>query len=89
MTPEQMVAAVQKYDAKLAAGGFEPNQLDDTLENPTPRQNLEHARWMCQQVPGFVADGKLEKVNRWLGWIQGTLHAHGAGSIASFKDDNR
>jgi hypothetical protein len=89
MTPEQMVAAVQKYDTQLAEGGFEPNKLDDTLERPTAHQSLEHVRWMCQQVPGFVAAGQLEKVNRWLGWIQGTLHAHGVGSIASFKDDNR
>ncbi len=89
MTPEQMVAAVQKYDTQLAAGGFEPNRCAPEAENLTTHQKLEHTRWMCQQVPGFVEAGHLEKSNRWIGFIQGALWAFEAGTIASFKDDNR
>lgn len=89
MSPEQMVAAVQKYDVQLAGGGFEPVRCDDTAEGLSVHARLEHTRWMCQQVPELVAEGRLEKANRWIGFIQGVLWAYEAGTIASFKDDNR
>lgn len=89
MTPEQMVAAVRKYDTQLAEGGFEPVRCDPDAEDIPTVERFEHVRWMCQQVPGFVETGRLEKAHRWVGFIQGVLWALKVGTISSFKEDNR
>lgn len=96
MSPEQMIDAARKYDAQLAGEGVEFDRFPDyaVMTNPSsPWPNddasLRHVRWMCQQVPEFVTEGKLEKANRWIGFIQGVLWTRTTGTIASFKDDNR
>jgi hypothetical protein len=48
-----------------------------------------HLRWMIAEARTMLADGRREKVMRWLGFIQGTLWAMGVSSIDSLKDANR
>ena len=38
---------------------------------------LRHVLWMMQHVPNLVRDGKRQRANRWLGFAQGFLWAHG------------
>ena len=89
MTPKQVIDAVRKYDEILDRHGISIVRVDLHKVGPQQQEILQHARWMCQQIPGLVAEKHLEKVSRWLGFIQGVLWAIGEGSIDDFKDDNR
>jgi hypothetical protein len=50
---------------------------------------FSHLRWMCLAGCGFVDAGRLDKANRWLGFIQGALWSLGVTSIDEMKDWNR
>lgn len=88
MTETQILQTVKKYDAVLATK-FEVQRHPTHAVAPSGEQALRHVRWMCAQVQTFVAEGKLEKANRWLGFIQGALWSLGRGSVDAFREDNR
>jgi hypothetical protein len=48
-----------------------------------------HILWMLDQIPGFLEEGRKEKSNRWLGFIQGALWAQDIYTIEEMKDHNR
>lgn len=49
----------------------------------------EHALWMLDRIPEFMAAGRREKAMRWLGFVQGALWAWNYATIDEMKDDNR
>lgn len=82
MTKEQILQVVDDY-----------NSLLHPMAAPIDEQNggtqLQHARWMCQQIPTFLKENKMEKVNRWLGFVQGILWTNGLFSITQMREHNR
>ncbi len=48
-----------------------------------------HAYWMLTKIDEFVNADKLEKAQRWLGFIQGILFSTGQFSIAEMRSHNR
>jgi hypothetical protein len=45
---------------------------------------------MCRQIADdFVANDKIEKANRWLGFIQGVLWIEGIFTIAQLREHSR
>ena len=84
----QIVETVQKYATSLAPR-FEVRRHPTNAVAPSTQDAMEHVLWMCVQVQEFVAQGKLEKANRWLGFIQGILWLSGRGSVDDFREDNR
>lgn len=87
MVADKILAAVRKYDERLKH--YEAERLPSAVYQPTRKAALGHARWMCQEVQTFVANGLLEKAERWIGFIQGVLWAAGEGTIDEFREDNR
>jgi len=95
---ERITALLRFYDAGIAANGVEVHQWENPI---TKRERLEHLRWMIAQmlltpeeaatpqnaVPG--SEWSDRKVNRWLGFIQGTLQAEGMVSIPMLRDQSR
>lgn len=51
--------------------------------------DFNHVKWMTKQVPDFLGAGRKEKVNRWLGFIQGVLWAKKIYTIEEMKEHNR
>lgn len=47
-----------------------------------------HLAWMLYQAPLFHAEGKIEKANRWLGYVQGVLITCNAASLDELKRAN-
>jgi hypothetical protein len=45
--------------------------------------------WMLDRMEEFLKEDRLEKVNRWLGFIQGVLWAQSIYTIENLKEDNR
>ena len=46
---------------------------------PTPTENKEHCLAMFPKMSGFIAQGKLEKCLRWVGFVWGcSMYLHGS-----------
>ncbi len=50
---------------------------------------LAHCHGMLDEMEKFVAEGRMEKVFRWLGFIQGCLWSNGHYTLDELKDHNR
>jgi len=48
-----------------------------------------HVKTMLDRIPAFMAEGRVEKAMRWLGFIQGWLWARGFYTIEQMADHNR
>lgn len=55
----------------------------------TNYQALTHCHGMLDDMERFVAEGKMEKVFRWLGFIQGCLWSLGYYDLEELKSHNR
>lgn len=89
MTKDQVIEAISIYESKLVTLGFEEKRFTTNGVLPTSRQVGSHALWMCRQVQAAIADEKLEKAMRWLGWVQASVWLLGLFSIDNLKDHNR
>lgn len=58
-------------------------------KQPHFSETYNHMLWMTWQIPGFLEEGRKEKANRWLGFIQGALWAKDIYTIEEMKDHNR
>ncbi len=50
---------------------------------------LRHAMWMCKNIPELVKNGKIKKINRWLGFIQWILWVTGTKSMNIITHDSK
>jgi hypothetical protein len=90
MTPEQIKIVCYKYEAIIDEHCLVESIRYDDDNIPTLRSEfLEHAKWMLEQIPQHIEDNKIDKANRWLGFIQGTLWTSGLRTIEEMKNDNR
>lgn len=87
MTPEQLVAIVEKYEAELGKV-VSPVRIASNTSGPLDALAFSHALWMCEQTKIFAATD-MEKACRWLGFIQGVLWMGGLRTIDEMRDDNR
>lgn len=84
MTKEQLQNICIKYYTIL-------NKLEEkeaTRENDNP-DSLVHLKWMLLNIPLIMDEGKIDKANRWLGFVQGVLWSRRILNINEMKDDNR
>jgi hypothetical protein len=83
MTKEQILDVCSKYDQMLAREGFLVTQ--EHFEYGS----LNHCRYMLNKIPTHLKENKIEKSNRWLGFVQGILWANGYCDIKLMKEHNR
>ena len=79
MKDEKILEACKIYSEKLAPHA-EGRHFPETYK---------HILWMTWQIPQFLKDGRKEKANRWLGFIQGALWAEDIYTIEEMKEHNR
>jgi len=75
MKEEKIINACKKYEKDL--------------KELYTDSDLHHVQWMVSQVPNFLKEGRKEKANRWLGFIQGVLWAKKIYTIDEMKEHNR
>lgn len=71
---------------------IEPSRTDTSKhDSPTFQGALTHVLWMCLQTDGFISDlnRREEKVNRWIGFVQGVLWVTGVMSIDHMRKINK
>ena len=48
-----------------------------------------HMLWMCEEARQFIAQGRIEKAMRWLGFLQGMFYCHDNFSIEELGNHSR
>jgi hypothetical protein len=56
-------------------------KLDLAVIRPGDVPALGHLLYMCHAIDGQIAEGQLEKANRWVGFMQGVSWLIGVASI--------
>ena len=100
MTPDQMTGIIAEYLFRLR--GMNITSLSDEEyqriqeEVVKPEADWSHAAVQVEYLVNMLTEleemdlkERWEKANRWIGFIQGVLWAHGIFSIDQMKDHNR
>ncbi len=89
MTPDKHRQVIAKYRRFFEESGIEPVEVphDDFVTDEDT--SLAHCHGMLDQMEAFIEEGRMDKVNRWLGFIQGVLWRSGYYSLEELKDTNR
>ena len=82
MTKEQIIQVCQKYEQILIDN-------EKTKEFSDKNGELSHIKWMVTEIPKYIKEDRMEKVHRWLGFVQGVLWCNEIMSIREMKNDNR
>lgn len=79
MTPDKIRGIMDMYEHHLEqCDAAQPISL-----------HLRHVLGMCAKVRGFLDEGRWDKANRWLGFIQGVLWVEEVFEIEDMKNHNR
>lgn len=84
---EKLLETAALYDHLLGEQNYEAIQSEDAGQHK--QAQLQHCRWMCQQVPLFVVDNKIDKANRWIGYVQGIFLSYNLFTLEEMKGHNR
>ncbi len=89
MTPAKVLEVIEGYRALFVERGTGVIDYphDDLLDSE--EHGIEHCHGMLDKMVEFVHDGRMEKVFRWLGFIQGVLWACRVYPMTALKDHNR
>jgi hypothetical protein len=71
MKIDEIKRLCEEYDKLLQKDGFEIEKQQD--ENGS----LTHCRWMIKEILSIEDPCKIERMNRWLGFVQGILWTNG------------
>lgn len=97
MTKEDVLRVVKEYKEDLVIEGAVPASMKgtDSAVKYTERaagdykRRLDHLRFMCEMIEILADKGEMEKVFRWLGFLQGALWMIGAYTINEMAEHNR
>lgn len=80
MTKEKVLEVINLYK----------KELDDVLSKTASiEEELEHCQTMLPQMEEFIKEDRMDKVFRWLGFIQGVLWCQGVFEIDEMKNHNK
>jgi hypothetical protein len=84
---DTLLDTAARYDHALGEQGYDAIKFEDAGQHK--QAHLQHCRWMCQQIPLFVVDGRIDKANRWIGYVQGIFLSYNFFTLEEMKDHNR
>jgi hypothetical protein len=77
--------AIMRVITHLAKVAENPRVIAPDQSEVTP----EHLAWMCNEIIARVDGMPSDKLNRWIGFIQGALAAQGFISVQEERDRTR
>ncbi len=90
MKNDHIKEVLNSYILDLGKHGFTSRQCDYDAVAPSNEEAGCHVLWMCHETLKKVGiDGEEAKVNRWLGFIQGTIWNLGIHSVSAMRAHNR
>lgn len=81
MTGDKVLEVIKGYEQKI-------NSLL-AKEAWEEHQQLMHAREMIPKMRNFIEQKRMDKVFRWLGFLQGILYCNGIYSIDEMANHNK
>lgn len=89
MTPEKVLEVIESYRQLFVERNIGKIDYphDELLDGET--HGLEHCHGMLDKMVKFVREGRVEKVFRWLGFVQEVLWATRVYPLADLKNHNR
>ncbi|MDO8507756.1 MAG: hypothetical protein Q7S53_04300 [bacterium] len=87
MTSGKMTEVLDGYIKMFADLGI--SEISDYTNVGSKSERLQYLYAMCKKTKKLVEDGDVEKANRWLGFIQGSLWVDKVFTIDDMRDHNR
>lgn len=89
MTKAKIREVLNIYKEELVRRNFSRHEFshDKTLHSRI--DSLQHVFAMIDKIEEFLEEDRMEKVFRWLGFIQGCLWASGLYTIKELKNHSR
>jgi hypothetical protein len=89
MSNEKRLALVDLYRAELTRRGVESKAMNTGCRPASVDTVLAHCLWMLSCMPAFISEGKFDKFDRWLGYIQGCFACCGIFTVDQMRDQAR
>lgn len=88
MDTKRMRQVIEIYRKKFEEATVEKHEFPHGQKLDEPWHGLEHCYAMLDKMEVFLREGELEKVDRWLGFVQGYLWAQQFYTIDEFRHHN-
>lgn len=92
MTAEKIIEALALHGRQLeerftlvGGGDVSPKRNPEATQGA---EQIRHLKWMVGEASGFAREGRLDKAQRWLGFVQGALWMVGLSTIEESKRAN-
>ena len=89
MDGKKVLEVVGLYRRFLEEWGVPKKDFPHDEPAPMGYNVLAHCHGMLDKMEKFVAEGRTEKVFRWLGFIQGCIWSTGHYTLEQLKNHNR
>lgn len=89
MTSEKMLSLIRFYRERFEHWGIGKRKAPHDKWKKPEHEVLAHCHNMLDKMEGFVAEGRMEKAFRWLGFIQGCLWSFGEYSLEELKNHSK
>lgn len=89
MSPERIRHVVSLYRTMFIANGVKKKDFPFDKRLSMHDFGPEHCHGMLAQMELFITEGKMDKVNCWLGFIQDVLWSQGFYTLEELMKHNR
>ncbi len=89
MTPEKVREVIAAYRAAFEERGIDPFDYPHDEVLYATSCGLRHCRGMLDKMEVFITENRMDKVYRWLGFIQGVLWSQGFYTLKDLMNHNR
>lgn len=89
MNASQVELVLTGYESEILQAKGSIDIYMEPKERLKKSADLNHLLEMIPKAISFMHDQRTEKAMRWLGFIQGSLWAHGIYNIEEMKNHNR
>lgn len=89
MTADKVKEVITIYRKKFEKMGISKQKSHLNSFPTSDKDFLAHCHGMLDEMEAFIQEGRMDKVFRWLGFIQGCLWTSGIYTIEEVKNHNR
>ena len=89
MTGDKVREVLGIYRKKFEEMGIPKKETPRSSFPTSDKDFLAHLHKMLDEMEVFIQEGRMEKVFRWLGFIQGCLWRIGVYTVEEMKNHNR
>ena len=89
MNAEKVQEVIDTYRKKFNELGISKKDYPHDEYLDYSERGLEHCYAMLDKMEGFIVEDRMDKVYRWLGFIQGCFWSRRIYTLAELTDHNR